>query len=128
MELMMSKSSTTTEIDPRFHRLPPLHVGEVLRDEFLVPLGLSPYAIAKAIGVPRTRIERLVREETALTADTALRLSRYFRTTAEFWMNLQSGYDLGCAKRALASKLAKIAPRTSSRAARTNRGRRARAA
>lgn len=122
----MSKSSTTTEVDPSFRRLPPLHVGEVLREEFLEPLRLSPYAIAKTLGVPRTRIERLVREETALTADTALRLSRYFGTTAEFWMNLQTGYELDCAKRALASKLGKIAPRSS--AARSSRGRRARAA
>jgi antitoxin HigA-1 len=76
---MKSRSSTTTDIDPNFRRLPPLHVGEVLREEFLVPLKLSPYALAKALGVPRTRVERLVREETALTADTALRLSRYFR-------------------------------------------------
>lgn len=119
----MSKSSTTTDIDPSFRRLPPLHAGEVLREEFLAPLKLSPYAIAKALGVPRTRIERLIREETALTADTALRLSRYFGTTAEFWMNLQTGYELDSAKRALASKLAKIAPRTSQRSARTGRAR-----
>jgi antitoxin HigA-1 len=125
---MMSRSSTTTDIDPSFRRLPPLHVGEVLREEFLAPLKLSPYGIAKAIGVPRTRIERLIRKETALTADTALRLSRYFGTTAEFWMNLQTGYELDSAKRALASKLAKIAPRSSQRAARTSRVRRARAA
>jgi antitoxin HigA-1 len=125
---MMSKSSTTTDIDPSFRRLPPLHVGEVLREEFLAPLKLSPYGIAKVLGVPRTRIERLIREETALTADTALRLSRYFGTTAEFWMNLQTGYELDCAKRALASKLAKIAPRSSQRAARAGRVRRARAA
>jgi len=108
--------------------LRPLHVGEVLREEFLVPLKLSPYGIARKLGVPRTRIERLVREETALTADTALRLSRYFGTTAEFWMNLQSGYELECAKRELASKLVKIAPRSSSHRPRTSRGRRARAA
>jgi addiction module HigA family antidote len=125
---MMSKSSTTTDIDPSFRRLPPLHVGEVLREEFLAPLKLSPYGIAKALGVPRTRIERLIREETALTADTALRLSRYFGTTAEFWMNLQTGYELDCAMRAIASKLAKIAPRSSHRAARMGRVRRARAA
>jgi antitoxin HigA-1 len=124
----MSKSSTTTDIDPSFRRLPPLHVGEVLREEFLAPLKLSPYGIAKALGVPRTRIERLIREETALTADTALRLSRYFGTTAEFWMNLQTGYELNSAKRALASKLAKIAPRSPQRAARMGRVRRARAA
>jgi addiction module HigA family antidote len=124
----MSKSSTTTDIEPAFRRLRPLHVGEVLREEFLVPLKLSPYGIARKLGVPRTRIERLVREETALTADTALRLSRYFGTTAEFWMNLQSGYELECAKRELASKLVKIAPRSSSHRPRTSRGRRARAA
>jgi addiction module HigA family antidote len=124
---MMSKSSTVN-VDPNFRRLPPLHVGEVLREEFLVPLKLSPYSIAKALGIPRTRIERIVREETALTADTALRLSRYFGTTAEFWMNLQSGYELECAKRSLASKLTKIAPRSSPRALRTSRARRASAA
>jgi antitoxin HigA-1 len=84
--------------------------------------------LPERFGVPRTRIERLVREETALTADTALRLSRYFGTTAEFWMNLQSGYELECAKRALASKLTKIAPRSSTRTARAIRTRRARAA
>jgi antitoxin HigA-1 len=128
MEHMMSRSSTTTDVDASFRRLPPLHVGEVLREEFLVPLNLSPYTIAKALGVPRTRIERLVREETALTADTALRLSRYFGTTAEFWMNLQAGYELDCAKRTLASKLAKITPRTHQKSPRTSRGRRARAA
>jgi antitoxin HigA-1 len=108
---MMSRSSITTDIDPRFRRLPPLHVGEVLREEFLLPLKLSPYRLAKALGVPRTRIERLAREETTLTADTALRLSRYFGTTPEFWMNLQIGYELECAKRALTTKLGKIEPR-----------------
>lgn len=121
----MSKSSTTTEVEPNFRRLPPLHVGEVLREGFLAPLKLSPYALAKAIGVPRTRIEWLVREETALTADTALRLSRYFGTTAQFWMNLQAGYELECAGRALASRLAKIAPRP---LVQSSRGHRARAA
>jgi antitoxin HigA-1 len=125
---MMSKSSIITDVDPSFRGLPPLHVGEVLREEFLVPLKLSPYAVAKALGVPRTRIERLVREETALTADTALRLSRYFGTTAEFWMNLQSGYELESAKRAIASKLARIAPQSSSSNFRRGRARRARAA
>jgi antitoxin HigA-1 len=109
---MKSKSSTTIDIDRRFRRLPPLHAGEVLREEFLVPLKLSPYALAKALDVPRTRVERLVKEETALTADTALRLSRYFGTTAEFWLNLQAGYELECARQLLASKLAKITPRS----------------
>jgi addiction module HigA family antidote len=63
---MRSKSSTIIDVGPRFRRLPPLHAGEVLREEFLLPLKLSPYALAKALGVLRTRVERLVREETAL--------------------------------------------------------------
>lgn len=107
----MSKSSTITDADPNFRRLPPLHPGEMLREEFLLPLALSPYALAKAIGVPRTRIERLVREETAITADTALRLGRYFNMTPQFWMNLQTRYELETAERALKRTLGKIAPR-----------------
>lgn len=107
----MSKSSTTTEADPNFRRLPPLHPGEMLREEFLVPLSLSPYALAKAIGVPRTRIERLAREETAITADTALRLARYFNMTPQFWMGLQTQYELEVAQRALKKALGKIEPR-----------------
>ena len=77
----------------------PIHPGEMLREEFIVPLGLSAGKLARALGVPRTRIERLVREETALTADSALRLGRYFGTTARFWMNLQSAYELDCTAR-----------------------------
>jgi antitoxin HigA-1 len=111
MERMMSKSSTITDADPNFRRLPPLHPGEMLREEFLVPLELSPYALAKAIGVPRTRIERIVREETAITADTALRLGRYFGMTPQFWMNLQTRHDLETAQRGLKRALGKIEPR-----------------
>jgi addiction module HigA family antidote len=73
---------------------PPVHPGEILREEFLVPLGLSAYAVAKNCRVPRTRIERLAREEVPVTADTALRLGRYFGTGPEFWMNLQVMFDL----------------------------------
>lgn len=107
-----SKSSTTTDHDPAFRRLPPMHPGEVLREEFLVPLGLSAYAVARACGIPRTRIERLAREETPITADTALRLGRLFRMTPQFWMGLQSQYDLRCAERGLTKELEKIAPVT----------------
>jgi len=92
-------------------RLPPIHPGEVLREEFLVPLKLTPYAIAQACGVPRTRIERLAREETPVTADTALRLARYFGTTAEFWMGMQAQYDLERVQDAAAATLRKIKPR-----------------
>ena len=73
--------------------LAPVHPGEILREEFLVPPGMSPYALAAACHVPRTRIERLVREETPVTTDTALRLARYFGTTPEFWLGLQTRFD-----------------------------------
>ena len=76
---------------------PPVHPGEILREEFMVPLGLSGYALANACHIPRTRIERLAREETPVTADTALRLGRYFNTGPEFWMNLQTTFDLASA-------------------------------
>ncbi|MCC7348832.1 MAG: HigA family addiction module antidote protein [Variibacter sp.] len=90
-------------------RLPPLHAGEVLREEFLVPLGLSAGALAKTMGVPRTRVERLVAETSGITADTALRLSKALGTSAELWLNLQQRYDLETAERAIGKELAKIA-------------------
>jgi antitoxin HigA-1 len=74
--------------------LPEVHPGEILREEYLRPLGMSAGALARKLGVPRTRIERLVSEQTAVTTDTALRLAKYFRTSPEFWMNLQVSYDL----------------------------------
>lgn len=76
----------------------PVHPGEVLNELFLVPLEMSAGALARRLGVPRTRIERLVKKETALTADTALRLSAFFGNTAEFWLNLQRAYDLAAAR------------------------------
>ena len=91
-------------------RLSPVHPGEVLREDFLAPMTLTPYAVARACGVPRTRIERLVREETPVTADTALRLSRYFGTTAAFWMGLQAQYDLERASDDLKRELRRITP------------------
>jgi antitoxin HigA-1 len=89
--------------------LPPLHPGEILREEFLIPLGMSAGALAKVCGVPRTRIERLANEETGVTADTALRLSKAFGTTAALWLNLQNDYDIGIAKRDIGKELDKIA-------------------
>ena len=88
--------------------LPPLHPGEVLREEFLLPHGLSPYAVARACGVPRTRIERITREELGISADTALRLGRYFGIEPQFWLNLQNRYDLATAGAALGEDLARI--------------------
>ncbi|GAB5507925.1 MAG: hypothetical protein Rhirs2KO_30880 [Rhizobiaceae bacterium] len=72
----------------------PVHPGEVLSELFLEPLELSAGALARRLDVPRTRIERLVKGETALSADTALRLSAFFGNTPEFWLNLQRAYDL----------------------------------
>ena len=89
-------------------KLPPVHPGEVLREEFLSPMNLSPYAVARAVGVPRTRIERLANEQTAVTADTALRLARYFGTSAAFWMNMQARFDLERTEDELGAELRKI--------------------
>ena len=82
-------------VDPsKTGRLPPLHPGEVLREEFLEPLGMSAYALAKALFVPLNRITAILAGERAISADTALRLGRFFGTTPEFWINLQGTYDL----------------------------------
>lgn len=89
-------------------KLAPLHPGEVLREEFLRPLEMSPGRLAKACGVPRTRIERLAAEATPITADTALRLSRALGTTADFWMNLQTTFDVQTAERQIGKELDKI--------------------
>ena len=76
----------------------PSHPGEVLAELYLKPLGMSAIALAKRLNVPRTRIERLVKGETSLTVDTAMRLARFFGNTPEFWMNLQRAYDLARAR------------------------------
>jgi addiction module HigA family antidote len=81
----------------------------VLREEFLEPMGLTPYAVAKACGVPRTRIERIAREELGISSDTALRLGRFFRIEPEFWLNLQTRYDLETTSAALGRALDRIA-------------------
>ena len=90
--------------------LPPMHAGEVLREEFMVPLGLTAYTIAKACGVPRTRIERIAREEMGISADTALRLGRYFGMDPQMWINLQSRYDLLTAQAAIGAAIDRIKP------------------
>jgi addiction module HigA family antidote len=75
-------------------RLPNIHPGEILRLEFLEPLDITPYRLSKDIGVAQTRISEILSEKRSITADTALRLSRYFGNSAQFWMNLQTQYDL----------------------------------
>ena len=91
-------------------KLAPLHPGEVLREEFLVPLSLSAGALARTCGLPRTRIERIAAETTGITADTALRLGRALGTSAQLWMNLQNRYDVEMARREIGKKLDKIEP------------------
>jgi len=80
------------------NRLRPIHPGEILREEFLIPLDMSVNALAIALRVPATRIHEIVKERRSISPDTALRLARYFGASAEFWLNLQSSYDLRLAK------------------------------
>ncbi|MBZ0218696.1 MAG: HigA family addiction module antidote protein [Fimbriimonadaceae bacterium] len=87
------------------HRLPTIHPGEILRVEFLKPMGLSVYKFANAIKVPRSRANDIVRGRRSITTDTALRLGRYFGTTPEFWINLQTRHDLDIADRDLRKKI-----------------------
>ena len=81
-------------------RLPNVHPGEILEEEFLTPLGITPYRISKEIGVPQTRIAAILAGKRGITADTALRLARFLGTTPQFWLNLQARYDLEEAQRA----------------------------
>jgi addiction module HigA family antidote len=89
-------------------KLAPLHPGEVLREEFMEPLGITAYALAKACQIERPRLERIVRELQGISADTALRLAKYFGTTPEFWMNLQSRYELEEARNEIGEDLEEI--------------------
>ena len=92
--------------------LPPIHPGEQLREEFLRPLNLTAYRLARDLAVPVTRIQAILAERRAITGDTALRLARYFGTTAEFWLNLQRDFDLERAAIALGDRLAQqVKPR-----------------
>ena len=90
----------------------PARPGEILREEFLEPMGLSVYALAKAIKVPRSRVNDIVLGRRTITADTALRLARYFGTTPEFWINLQARYNLEVAKDTVGGSIEKeVSPR-----------------
>ena len=86
-------------------RLPLVHPGEILRDEFLTPMGISVYELAHAIKVPRSRANDIVRGRRAITTDTAIRLGRYFGMTAEFWINLQARHDLDVGNRTLRRRI-----------------------
>ena len=86
-------------------RLPPIHPGENLRDAFLIPLGMSVYALANAIKAPRSRVNDIVLGRRAITTETALRLGRYFGMSPQFWLNLQARYDLDVADRSIKRKI-----------------------
>jgi addiction module HigA family antidote len=95
----------------RLKKLAPVHPGEILLKDFLEPLGMSQYALAKAIGVTPIRISQIVRGKRAVTADTALRLSRYFGTRPGWWLDLQSQYDLELASDFLEEEIARTIER-----------------
>jgi addiction module HigA family antidote len=90
--------------------LPPLHPGEVLREEFIEPLDLSAGKVAKSCHVPRTRIERIIREEIGVSGDTAVRLAKFFGTSPEFWLNLQMRYEAETAAKDARADLETIVP------------------
>ncbi|MBA3426881.1 MAG: HigA family addiction module antidote protein [Rubrobacter sp.] len=92
--------------------MPPVHPGELLREEFLGPMGITPYRLAKDIGVPVQRVHELVHERRGVTADTALRLSRYFGMSEGYWMNAQKHYELEVEKDRLGAALDSIRPRS----------------
>jgi addiction module HigA family antidote len=89
----------------------PIHPGEILREEFLLPLGITAHALAMALQVPAPRINDIVRERRAVTADTALRLAKYFGTSVEFWAGLQTDFDIATARAAMTDVLARIVTR-----------------
>ena len=92
--------------DPN-RRPPPLHPGEILREEFMHPNGITAHALALALRVPATRISEIVNERRGITADTAYRLAVHFGTSADLWMNLQTSYELACVERDLSSRIKK---------------------
>ncbi len=91
-------------------KLPPIHPGEILEEEFLIPMGISKYRLAKDIGVDATRIHSIVNGDRSITAETALLLSRYFGNSAEFWMGVQTQYDREIAEDQMTERLAAVTP------------------
>jgi addiction module HigA family antidote len=89
----------------------PIHPGEVLREEFLQPMGITAHALAMALQVPAPRINDIVRERRAVTVDTALRMAKYFGNSAEFWMGLQTDFDMATARTTMTDALARIVSR-----------------
>ncbi len=115
----MSKSATTTMNKGTMNKRPaakrrafsPVHPGEVILADYLEPLGMSQYALAKALGITQARLGEVIRGRRAITPDTALRLARYFGTSAEFWMGMQAQYDLEVARDTVGAKIERTVPR-----------------
>ena len=103
---MMSSSSTATDTD----QIDPIHPGEVIMEDFIEEFGITQNKLATTIGVPPRRINEIVHGKRGITADTAVRLAKYFGTSAEFWMNLQSHYELKLEHRTLREQLDNIVP------------------
>ena len=104
-DLDAGRVDLTDVIDPDAEPVGPVHPGYILHTDFMEPLGLSVYALAQALSVPRTRLNEIVNGRRSITADTALRLSRHFGISADFWMGLQARYDLEVARRELGERL-----------------------
>ncbi|MGB9080837.1 MAG: HigA family addiction module antitoxin [Desulfuromonadaceae bacterium] len=104
---MIAKSSITTEGEHTMEArdLPPVHPGEILLEDFLKPLNITRYRLAKSIGVPQRRIDEVCSGKRAITAETALRLARFFGTDAQSWLNLQTHYDLECLELRIADRI-----------------------
>ena len=102
----MSNSSTTTESD----LIEPIHPGEILMEDFIEGFGITQNKLAVSIGVPPRRINEIVHGKRGITADTAIRLARYFGTSEEFWMSLQSNYELRLERRAIRGQIEAITP------------------
>ena len=101
---MMSNLSTTTDL------IDPIHPGEILMEDFIEGFGITQHKLAVSIGVPPRRINEIVHGKRGISADTALRLAKYFGTSAEFWINLQSHYELDCAEDLAGEQIAAIEP------------------
>ena len=103
------ESSTITN-EEKLEKLDNIHPGEILKEEFLIPLNISSYQLAKSIGVEQSRISQIINKKRSITPDTAVRLSRFFGTSAKFWLNLQNAYDLEEISRNNADKFDFIKP------------------
>lgn len=93
-----------------------IHPGEILQEELLVPMNMTPHALSLALGVPASRIADIIHGRRGITADTAARLGRYFGTSAQMWLNLQNRYDLAVAEERYGAELARIIPRSAAHA------------